>query len=54
MFHDTEEWCKNWWKTDLRFGKCHEEFDNFYQSTRKSQNWDFDVILLSKVENEWA
>ena len=24
---------------------------NFPQSTRKSQNWDFDGILLSKVEN---
>ena len=24
---------------------------NFYQSTRKSKNWDFDEILLSKVEN---
>ena len=24
---------------------------NFYQSTQKSQNWDFDGILLSKVEN---
>ena len=24
---------------------------NFYQSTRKSQNWDFDGILLLKVEN---
>ena len=24
---------------------------NFHQSTRKSQNWDFDGILLSKVEN---
>ena len=24
---------------------------NLYQSTRKSQNWDFDGILLSKVEN---
>ena len=23
---------------------------NFHQSTRKSQNWDFDRILLSKVE----
>ena len=23
---------------------------NFYQSTRKSQNWDFDGILSSKVE----
>ena len=27
---------------------------NFYQSTRKSQNWDFDGILLGKVENYWA
>ena len=24
---------------------------NFHQSTRKSQNWNFDKILLSKVEN---
>ena len=24
---------------------------NFHQSTRKSQNWDFDGILLSKIEN---
>ena len=23
---------------------------NFHQSTRKSQNWDFDGILLSKAE----
>ena len=24
---------------------------NFHQSTQKSQNWDFDGILLSKVVN---
>ena len=24
---------------------------NFHQSNRKSQNWDFDGILLSKVVN---
>ena len=24
---------------------------NFHQSTRKCQNWDFDGILLPKVEN---
>ena len=24
---------------------------SFHQSTRKSQNWDIDGILLSKVEN---
>ena len=27
---------------------------DFHQSTRKSQNWDFDGILLSKVENVWV
>ena len=27
---------------------------NFHQSTWKSQNWDFDGILLPKVENAWA
>ena len=27
---------------------------NFHQSTWKSQNWDFDGILLSKAENVWA
>ena len=24
---------------------------NFHQSTCKSQNWEFDGVLLSKVEN---
>ena len=24
---------------------------NFHQSTEKCQNWDFDGVLLSKVEN---
>ena len=27
---------------------------DFHQSTGKSQNWDVDVILLSKLENIWA
>ena len=27
---------------------------NFYQSTRKSQNWNFDGILLSKVRTVCA
>ena len=27
---------------------------NFHQGTWKSQNWDFDGILWSKVENIWA
>ena len=46
-------------KTDTKFEEkltCGLENDmrnlaNFYQGTQKSQNWDFDGILLSKVEN---
>ena len=26
-------------------------FETFHQSTQKCQNWNFDKILLSKVEN---
>ena len=29
FFHDTVEWCKIWRKTDLWFGKWHEEFGKF-------------------------
>ena len=29
IFHDTEESCKIWRKTELRFGKWHEEFSKF-------------------------
>ena len=46
-------------KSDAKFEEkltCDLENDmkklaNFYQSTRKSQNWDFDAILLSKIKN---
>ena len=46
-------------KSDAKFEEqltCGLENDmrnlvNFYQSTQKPQNWDFDGILLSKVEN---
>ena len=36
--------------------KIDTEFDgtvssNFYHNARNSQNWDFDSILLPKVEN---
>ena len=30
---------------------CISNLANFHQSTQKCQNWDFDGILLSKVEN---
>ena len=29
IFHDTEDWCKIWRKTELWFGKWHEEFGKF-------------------------
>ena len=46
-------------KSDTKFGDksaCCSKIDmrnlaNLHQSTRKCQNWDFDGILLSKVEN---
>ena len=52
-------------KFRLKFTKLEEKFTcgvendmrnlvNFHQSTQKSQDWDFDGILLSKVENVWG
>ena len=29
-------------------------FTSFHQNTCKYQNWDFDMILLSKIEDAWA
>ena len=29
IFHDTAEWCKIWAKTELWFGKWHEEYGKF-------------------------
>ena len=28
-----------------------ENLETFYQSSRKSQNWDFDGILFFKIKN---
>ena len=42
-------------KSDTKSACCFKidmrNLANFHQSTRKCQNWDFDGILLSKVEN---
>ena len=39
-------------KNDLCFQKWHEEFSEFsLEHVRKSKTWDFDGVLLSKVEN---
>ena len=34
IFHDTQEWCKIWRKTELWFGKWHEEFGKFSQAEK--------------------
>ena len=57
--HGAEELSYMTLKSDAKFEEkltCGLENDtqnlaNFQQSTRKSQNWSFDGILLSKVEN---
>ena len=49
--YEIKEWCKTWTKTDMWFGNDMRNLTNFNQSTWKSQSWDFDGILLFKVEN---
>ena len=44
IFHDTEEWCKTWRKTDLWFGKWHEEFGKCLPEHSK----------ISKLELWWV
>ena len=52
MFDCTEDWCKIWRQTDLYFLKWHEEFGKFSpEHVRKSKNWVFSWVHLSKVEN---
>ena len=45
-------------KFELKLTCCLENdmtnFANFHQSTQKYQNWNFDKMLLSKVENTSA
>ena len=52
IFHDTKEWCK--FEEQLTYGLVNDmkNLEKFHQSTLKSQNWDFYLVLLSKVENE--
>ena len=50
----TIKWCKIWRGTDLCFEKWHEEFGEFWSSSRKSQNLHINGLLLTKVYNVWA
>ena len=36
MCHNTEEWCKIWGRTDLRFENWHWQFGELHQNTQKS------------------
>ena len=54
IFHDTEEWWKFEEKLTCGLENHMRNLVKFYQSTWRCQNWDFDGILLFKVENAWA
>ena len=54
MFHDTEEWCKVWIKTDSWFQKWHEEFSEFSPNHSDIQKVHFDWLFSSKVYGVWA
>ena len=51
IFHDTEEDAKFEEKLTCCLKNDMRNFANFQQSTQKFQNWNFDKILLLKVEN---
>ena len=54
IFHETEEWCKSWRKTNLWFGKWHEEYGKFLPQHLKVSKfglwWD-PLILKIKSMN---
>ena len=52
--HDTEESCKIWRKLTCGLENDLGNLTNFHENTLKCQNWNFDYILLSQVENLWA
>ena len=53
MYYKTEEWCKIWGGTNLRFEKW-KECGKFWPKTWKYQNLHFIGIILTKVYNVWA
>ena len=50
IFHDTEGWCKIWRKTDLWFGKWHEEYGKFSPEQLKVSKLGFwwDLLIQSR------
>ena len=55
MFDDTQDRYKVLREKNLCFQKWHKEFGKISpEHVRKSKNWDFYWVLLSKVEHIWA
>ena len=54
LCHNTEEWCKICRGTDLRLKNDMKNLADFYQTFKKSQNLDFNGLLLIKVYNFWG
>ena len=51
MFDGTQDWWKQFeGKLTCVSRNSMKNLANFHQSTWKSENWDFDGILLSKVQ----
>ena len=54
MSHDTEEWWKIWRKSDLWFGKWHEEFGKLSPEHLKVSKLGLWWDPFAQVENAWA
>ena len=50
IFHDTEEWCEIWRKTDLWFGKWHEKYGKFSPEQLKVSKLAYwwDLLIQSR------
>ena len=54
LFHDTEGWCKIWRKTDMWFGKWHEEYGKFSPENLKISKLRFWWDPLIQSRKVWA
>ena len=50
IFHDTEGWCEIWTKTNLWFGKWHEEYEKFSPEHLKVSKFglSWDLFIQSR------
>ena len=55
MFDGTEDWCKFEGKLTCSSKNYMTNLANFYQSTQKSQNWNFQgIFFFPNLENVWG